>query len=313
MRIEFTYVRADKALGAATDQPDTGEDWSLPATVTDAGFDRILLTGADTADRFLARSDAELCIAQTVGRASPVVDARRFAALDRASNGRLALRIVAPDRPDADLDAEAPGHVAVLRRLDEYLTLLKRLFANTRPFDHEGKYFRLEGAMVADKGPRGGAIPLRLSGRSGTAVDVAGRHADVFELPAADIDELRALIGRVRVAASSVGRGNRIRFALPVSIGGDEAGAVALPADPARAAAAVLRHADLGIDEFMVVGLTSEAAIANFGSRYASVLRNSFARVRAESAAASAPARGAFGTAEATGHAWWAGFGRWPS
>ena len=45
-------------------------------------------------------------------------------------------------------------------------------------------------------------VTIRMGGQSGTALKVAGRHADVFELTPGTLDEIRQLMERVRIESS---------------------------------------------------------------------------------------------------------------
>ena len=129
--------------------------------------------------------------------------------------GRLSLRMLPGiGVEDGEWDA-GQSHVAALERTDEYLVLLKRLWSNERPFDHEGPFYRLRDGYVPNKGPQA-SVPIRMSGLSGTALKVAGRHADIFELAPGTPQEVGQVIERVRVAAAEFGRAGLIRFALPV-------------------------------------------------------------------------------------------------
>ncbi|RUX91651.1 LLM class flavin-dependent oxidoreductase, partial [Mesorhizobium sp. M7D.F.Ca.US.004.01.2.1] len=165
---------------------------------------------------------------------------------------------------------------------DEYLVLLKRLWSNDRPFDHEGAFYSIKGGYVPRKGPHGADLIIRMGGQSGTALKVAGRHADVFELVPGSIDEVRQLMERVRGAAAEHGRAGKLRFALPVRIhqGASATGhkAVDLSGPPAQAALSLLAYTALGIDEFMIVGVDTPREIATVGRETIALLRNSLAR-----------------------------------
>lgn len=67
--------------------------------------------------------------------------------------------------------------------------------------------------------PRRAAIPIRMGGTSGTALKFAGRHADMFELTPGTPEEVVKLMERTQVAAAPYGREDKMRFALPVSVG----------------------------------------------------------------------------------------------
>jgi alkanesulfonate monooxygenase len=236
----------------------------------------------------------QLVVTHGAGELDPVTAARRVVALQALSDGRISLRV--PARGFADTEWQ-PSHIAFWRRTDEYLMLLKRLWANERPIDHEGPFYSVAGGFVPRKQPPSVHVPIRMSGLSGTALNVAGKHADVFELTAGSPDEARLLAGRVRAAAARHGRQGKVRFALPVHWVADDAHANAgfadLPRLPAQAALSLLGFIDAGVSEFMVAGIETTADLDAFG-HVASFVRNSLARRDAAWAASSAVAAGRF-------------------
>lgn len=219
----------------------------------------------------VARWAPSLDIAMThrAGPADPALAAADIAALDRLTGGRLALRMVVEGRPDS---GEPHSHRDAWQRADEYLTLLKRLWSNARAIDHEGPFYRLHDALVADKGPRGAALPIRLSGCSGTAAEVSARHATVFELPLGSYADNVALMERVRAAAGRCGRSGKIRFAALVDAHEDWF---------RWGAAALSRYVAAGVTEFVVCGLADAAAIDRFASEVIRPLARMQERLRA--------------------------------
>ncbi|TIL79772.1 MAG: LLM class flavin-dependent oxidoreductase, partial [Mesorhizobium sp.] len=121
-------------------------------------------------------------------------------------------------------------------------------------------FYSVKGGYVPGKGPHGADVTIRLGGQSGTALRVAGRHADVFELSAGSPDEVSQLIERVRAAAAEHGRAGKLRFALPVRMrsqkdeGVADHKAVEVSGSPAEIALSLLPYAGLGIHEFMIGG-----------------------------------------------------------
>lgn len=214
-------------------------------------------------------SSLQLVLTHWAGVVAPTVAARQIAALDAACAGRLALRILA----GGGAGPTRESHIELWQRTDEYLTLLKRLWSNERPFDHEGPFYSVREGFVADKGPRGLGIPVRMSGLSGTALQIAARHADVFELEPGRPQEVRVLMERVRAAAARFGRADRIRFALPVRYGGER---------PARLALPMLELARAGVSEFMIGGIDDPQAIRAFGTQMAALLRGEEGRPPAQ-------------------------------
>ncbi|AZO40136.1 LLM class flavin-dependent oxidoreductase [Mesorhizobium sp. M7D.F.Ca.US.005.01.1.1] len=290
MPIEFTHVpgkTADAAVPFFYDFADTATKLGL---IENGGFRKIvvddsagLLTNMDLATQVLDRtSSLEVVLTHWAGVIEPTVAARQLAAIDAKSGGRLALRMLSEPLSDDDAETRPVGHTVIWQRIDEYLVLLKRLWSNDRPFDHEGAFYSIKGGYVPRKGPHGADLIIRMGGQSGTALKVAGRHADVFELAPGSIDEVRQLMERVRGAAAEHGRAGKLRFALPVRIhqGASATGhkAVDLSGPPAQAALSLLAYTALGIDEFMIVGVDTPREIATVGRETIALLRNSLAR-----------------------------------
>lgn len=301
MSVVFTFVpthTAETVSDAGNARVDG--DAVTPSLAWSAGFRSWLLdegrmpfVGLDAA--IAARFKAlQLVITHGAGELDPVTAARRAVALQARSGGRISLRV--PSHGSADTEWQ-PSHIAFWRRTDEYLMLLKRLWANERPIDHEGPFYSIAGGFVPRKQVAGIQMPLRMSGLSGTAVNVAGKHAEVFELTAGSPDEARLLAGRVRAAAARHGRQGKIRFALPVRWASHDApvrpGFAELPRLPAQAALSLLGFIDAGVSEFMVSGIETTADLDAFG-HVASFVRNSIARRDVAWVAGSAVATGRF-------------------
>ncbi|MER9585846.1 LLM class flavin-dependent oxidoreductase [Mesorhizobium sp. M0276] len=290
MPIEFTHVPGKTADAAVPFFYDFAETATKLGLIEDGGFRKIvvddsagLLTDMDLAAQVLDRtSSLEVVLTHWAGVVEPTVAARQLASIDRKSGGRLVLRMISEPLSDADAETRPVGHTVIWQRIDEYLVLLKRLWSNDRPFDHEGAFYSIKGGYVPRKGPHGADLIIRMGGQSGTAVKVAGRHADVFELAPGSIDEVRQSMERVRVAAAEHGRASKLRFALPVRIhqGASAPGlkAVDVAGPPAQAALSLLAYAALGIDEFMIVGVDTPREIATVGRETIALLRNSLVR-----------------------------------
>lgn len=207
-----------------------------------------------------AGSTSALRIALThwAGVMHPCAAAEQIARLDRLAGGRLTLRFLSA--PDGHV-SEAMDHLDALRQTDEYIVLLKRLWANREPFDHEGPHYSVSAGVQETIAPQGADIPIRMSGASGAAIDVAGRHATVFECAGGRHEDVRNQMARVTAAASRYGRADKIRFALPILLSGRAVGSTAVEGGPlhlawpvSRITQELLGYASLGVDEFMVIG-----------------------------------------------------------
>lgn len=299
MRIDFTFVpsafastdlaaqpqsfyfdpeRSDATLAELDDSVFTG------VIVDDAGG---LLTNIDLASHAAQRtSGLRVDITHWAGLMSPSVAARQLASLDQISGGRVSLRVLVDGLVDEE-GGTIDRHLNAWRRTDEYLVLLKRLLANDQPFDYVGPFYRIHNGFVPKKGPSGFAIPIRMSGRSGTALEVAGRHADVFELPGVSPAETRQFIERVRNAAAKRGRAGKIRFALPVRLDRADdprrttADVIALPDLGHQAVSLLVDYVNAGVSEFMVTGTNEAALIRAFAEDVATPVRDTATREHA--------------------------------
>lgn len=250
------------------------------ALIEDAGFSAIriddhggLLANLDLAEQAASWSGGlGICVAHWSGVMAPAPAAQHLAAIDLASGGRLSVAVSGGE------------HERRAAQTQEYLALLKRLWTNDAPLDHEGAFFSVRRGFVERKGPRGAAIPIRMGGRSGLALKIAARHADVFELPAGTPDEAGRTIERFRLIAAGFGRAAGVRLALPVrlEIGGAPArsassSAVDLAGPPAHVARTLARYAGLGVSQFMIGGLDAAEEIALFARSYGPAIRDAVA------------------------------------
>jgi alkanesulfonate monooxygenase len=224
-----------------------------------------------------------LTLTHRAGALEPAAAARQLAELDRLSDGRLSIRfLVGSDVPANDKPRSPRNHLEIFQQTDEYLVLLKRLWSNDRPFDHEGPLYSVKAGHVDRKSPQRAGIPIRMGGISGTALKVAGRHADIFELTPGTPEDVSKLMERMQVAAAPYGRAGKIRFALPVRVGpmlqddpsgpkGAKLDAVAksilLFGSPAQIGEALRAYRSIGVDEFMVEGLDDHLALAEFSQK----------------------------------------------
>lgn len=281
MPVAFTCVPRTSQLHLPRyPAPDDGLLGSI-----DHGFGEIVIDGPagllgnmDVAAE-AARSTAALRIALThwAGVMHPCAAAEHIARLDRLAGGRLALRFLSA--PDGHV-SEAVDHVDTLRQTDEYIVLLKRLWANRDPFDHEGPHYSVSAGVLESFGPQAADIRIRMSGASGAAIDVAARHATVFELAGGSHDDIRHQIARVNAAASRYGRADKMSYALPVFVSRGATAALAVEGEPVPIAGPVqritqdlLRYASLGIDEFMVSGVDSREELDAFARDIAPVFQ----------------------------------------
>lgn len=186
-----------------------------------AGFDRILVpqhaTSVDATQTIAyAASQTErihFLLAHRPGFVAPTVAARQLASLDHFTGGRLGVHFISGGSDEEQRrDGDYLDHDARYRRTDEYLDILRRVWTSDAPFDHEGPHYRFERAWSEVKPLQQPHPPVFFGGASGPAVQVAGKHADVYALWGEPLAQARELTGRVRAAAAQHGRS--IRFSI---------------------------------------------------------------------------------------------------
>lgn len=285
MPIGFTFVPGANGKAGAFFSDPTIAGFRL-AQAAGVGFERVVvhepggvLANLDVAAYAARLSSAlEIVLTHWPGAIAPVAAAQQLAELDTRIGGRLVVRVLGDGHGAPDNGrAPHPCHLAAMQRTDEYLMLLKRLWTNTRPFDFEGAFHSFRQGFLHEKGPRAGEISFRMGGDSGSAIQVAARHADVFELSPGSAQSVRQQIERVRDAAGRYGRSRKISFALPVYFNGGSQKDPDVVAEPMRRAANIaawfLDYVDAGVAEFMVSGTDDGDAMRLFGERVVTPLR----------------------------------------
>ena len=216
-----------------------------------AGFDKVLVGyTATSAEGFVVASYAAsqterlgFLIAHRPGFLAPTLAARKAATFDQFTGGRIALHIITGG---SDLDQARDGdwldHDTRYRRTDEYLTVMRRVWTEDRPFDHAGEFYRVARAYSEIKPLQKPHVPLYFGGASEAAHRIGGKHSDVYMLWGEPLAAIRERIAAVRAAAAEWGRAPRISVSLRPIIAPTEARAW----DKARGilAKVVAKHGD---------------------------------------------------------------------
>jgi len=128
----------------------------------------------------------------------PAMLAKIAATVDIVSGGRLDFGIGAGSRPDHPLarrEYEAHGlpfhdFAHSVGSLGEACTVIRRLWTETEPFDFDGTYVQLTGAFCNPKPVQHPYPPILIGGRSSAMLRVVAEHADVWNIPGGDIDDV---------------------------------------------------------------------------------------------------------------------------
>lgn len=195
----------------------------IARSAEDNGFDRLLIGSFSTIPdnnqiaAFVLHETERLgvMLAHRTGFVAPTIGARQLATLDHLSDGRVGVHIITGGTDeDQQRDGDFLDKDDRYARTDEYLDVLKRVWSEDKPFDHDGRFYKFRGAFSSVKPFQQPRIPIYFGGSSDAAIEVAGKHADVYALWGEPLDATKQTIDRVRAAAAKYGREDQIRFVL---------------------------------------------------------------------------------------------------
>ncbi|WP_431990227.1 LLM class flavin-dependent oxidoreductase [Streptomyces albogriseolus] len=128
----------------------------------------------------------------------PAVLAKIATTVDIVSGGRLDFGIGVGSRPHPpEAWREYPAHglpfqepARAVASLAEACTLIKRLWTEEKPFDFHGEHHRLTGAFGSPKPVQRPHPPILVGGRSSATLRVVAEHADLWNVPGGDLDDV---------------------------------------------------------------------------------------------------------------------------
>ncbi|MGY6019986.1 LLM class flavin-dependent oxidoreductase [Streptomyces spinosirectus] len=128
----------------------------------------------------------------------PALLAKIATTVDVVSGGRLDFGIGVGSRPGHPLARREyaahglPFHdtAHAVGSLAEACTVIRRLWTEAEPFDFQGEYVRLTGAFGNPKPVQRPHPPILIGGRSSATLRVAAEHADLWNIPGGDIDDV---------------------------------------------------------------------------------------------------------------------------
>jgi alkanesulfonate monooxygenase SsuD/methylene tetrahydromethanopterin reductase-like flavin-dependent oxidoreductase (luciferase family) len=128
----------------------------------------------------------------------PAMLAKIATTVDVVSGGRLDFGIGAGSRPGLPLarrEYEAHGlpfhdFAHSVGSLAEACTIIRRLWTEQEPFDFDGDYTHLTGAFGNPKPVQHPHPPIVIGGRSSATLRVVAEHADIWNIPGGDLDDV---------------------------------------------------------------------------------------------------------------------------
>jgi alkanesulfonate monooxygenase len=197
-----------------------------------SGFDTALVGyGATGVDGFSIASHAlhvteklGVLIAHRPGFAQPTLVARKLATLDNLTGGgRVAMHfITGGDETDQHRDGDFVPHDDRYRRTAEYMEVLRRTLTADEPFDHEGEFYKFEGAYRVVKPATEAGIPLYFGGASGPALEAGAKNADTYMLWGEPLAGIAERIAQIRAVSAKYGRSPRFSISLRPILGETE-------------------------------------------------------------------------------------------
>jgi alkanesulfonate monooxygenase len=201
-----------------TDGPVVDPDYlaAIARAHDDGGFDRVLIGygavgpegWAIAATVLQATRGLKVLIAHRPGFVSPALLARQAATLDQLSGGgRVAVHfITGGDEADQRREGDFVPKGERYARTGEMMGLLRRIWSDQEPFDHAGRFYRLDGAFSSVKPVTPGGIPMFFAGASKEAITVGAEHADVYAFWGEPRHAVAERIADVCAASALVGR-----------------------------------------------------------------------------------------------------------
>ena len=219
MPIEFLGIAATNdgsetgpRSGAAFDKEYT---LKLARAHEDHGWDRVLFAYGSgspepgTAAAYIAANTSRLQIllAHRPNVSYPTFAAKEFATLDQISDGRLTVHFITGGN---DHEQQREGDFLTkdqrYARTREYIEIVKRVWTEHEPFDHDGEHYRFDD-FVSDVFPVQQPRPdVSFGGSSPAAYAAGGAVADIYALWGEPLAETAKQIEAVKAAARAAGR-----------------------------------------------------------------------------------------------------------
>ncbi|WP_339229946.1 FMNH2-dependent alkanesulfonate monooxygenase [Aeribacillus sp. FSL K6-2833] len=186
----------------------------IAQAVDDLGYSGVLIpTGKTCEEGFIVAStlapvtkNLKYLVAVRPGLMSPSFAARMSATLDRFSDGRLLINVVAGGDP-VELAGEGVflDHDERYELTDEFLTIWRQLFTEEE-VDLEGDYLRIQGGQLPYPTVQKPYPPLYFGGSSPAAMKVAAKHIDVYLTWGEPPAQVEKKINKMRAYAAAQGR-----------------------------------------------------------------------------------------------------------
>ena len=198
----------------------------------EGGYDKVLIANASsmpdniTVAGYVGAITQRLgvMLAHRPGFIAPTMAARLLATLDHLLGGRLGVHIITGA---SDIELQADGDFltkeARYDRSEEYIGILRAIWAADRPIDHAGTYYRFNGGFAEVKPVQTGGVPVYFGGMSPKALAVGASSADVFATLSDTVEGMGQVVASVAPKAAALGRRPRFLMSIRLVLGDTQA------------------------------------------------------------------------------------------
>ncbi|NTU27014.1 FMNH2-dependent alkanesulfonate monooxygenase [Bacillus tequilensis] len=190
------------------------------------GYTGVLLpTGRSCEDPWLTASalagetkDLKFLVAVRPGLMQPSLAARMTSTLDRISDGRLLINVVAGGDPyELAGDGLFISHDERYEATDEFLTVWRRLLQG-ETVTYGGKHIKVENSNLLFPPQQAPHPPIYFGGSSQAGIEAAAKHTDVYLTWGEPPKQVKEKIERVKKQAEKEGRAVRFGIRLHVIV-----------------------------------------------------------------------------------------------
>lgn len=221
---EFSWFLPTSGDLESFGRPETSRDASLDyltrvaRAAEAAGFVSVLIPVGDACEDawvvggiIAARTETlKMLVAVRPGFVAPVVAAKMVSTFDQLMPGRLLVNVVTGGFPaELAADGDFTPHDERYERTAEFMDVMRKYWTE-RKFDHEGKFYRVEGCKPMVKCATQPHPALYAGGASTPAEDLFAEAIDTYLLWGESTEQMRERITRMRQKAAIHGR--ELRF-----------------------------------------------------------------------------------------------------
>ena len=212
-------------IGPPTREPTIDYLVDVAKTAENAGFNFALIpVGTTCQDAWLVAALVGACteklkflVAMRPGFIAPTLDAKMSNTLDQQLRGRVLINVVTGGFPaELSADGDFLDHDERYERTQEFMQVVRKSWTLGKGWDHEGKYYKVQGGFVFPEPYQKPHPPFYFGGASDKAKEVGADETDVYLLWGETVDMVRERIEDMKRRAAEVGR--TLRFGLRIHV-----------------------------------------------------------------------------------------------